>query len=283
MDKKVIKYLSKAPEKKENRVLRFIGSDEGIDRDNEKVMSAGWKLKEYKKNPVVMLNHRHSEMPVAKAVKVWVDTKSKNNPLTFDIEFPEPEVSSIGDTLYKLYSNGYMSATSVGFKPDYDKIVYGDGMKTPRAIFNGQELLELSLVSVPANPRALLSQKGIQDAIEAKVIDQLELDELSLLFDTLFDEEEEDVDKEVDELEDVIDKLEKEIKEDISDDVDDIEQTINEPVYCHECGKNINKDNPDSDYLTKLFDDFCKPKEVDTEDEDISLTDELLNKYFQKE
>ena len=179
-----------------------------------------------------------------------------------------------------------MNATSVGFKPNFDKIVYGDGIKQPRATFNEQELLELSLVSIPANPRALLTQKSMQDAIEAEVIDQLELDELSLLFDTLFDEEfAEDVDKDVDglELTSIMMEAEKELETDILEEEDNPEQTINEPVYCHECGKNINKDNPDSDYLTKLFDDFCKPKEVDTGDEDISLTDELLNKYFQKE
>ena len=35
---KVIKYFSKAPEKKDDRVLRFVGSDESLDRDNEKII-----------------------------------------------------------------------------------------------------------------------------------------------------------------------------------------------------------------------------------------------------
>ena len=271
MDKKekIIKYISKAPEKLEKRVLRFVGSDEGIDRDNEKVMSEGWNLKEYKKNPVVLVNHQHTELPVAKAIKVFIDKKAKNNPLTFDIEFPEPEISSVGDTLYKLYSNGYMSATSVGFKPDYDKIVYGDGMKTPRVIFNGQELLELSLVSVPANPRALLSQKGITDAIEAEVIDQLELDELESWMKELFPEEDKAVvdDKSVDD---------EETKK-------EIEQTINTGL-CYKCGKQIkDQDDSDSSVLDELFEDFGKEKTPNIEDEDKSVVDELLNDYFNGE
>jgi len=331
---KIIKYSTKAPEKKDDRVLRFIGSDESIDRDNERIMSSGWKLANYKKNPVIMLNHRHSDLPVAKAQRVWVSKKNKS--LMFDIKFPEPEISSVGDTLYKLYSNGYMNATSVGFKPNLDKVEYGDGSeKSPRATFNEQELLELSLVSVPANPRALLTQKGIKDAIDNEVIDQVELGELEMLFDELFEPEikaeliEDEDDAVEEELEALIDKIEKDLDE-IQDDEDKIigimddgvdgegikrwkrvildqilinsepftkedlevsildddrstEQTINEPVYCHECGKNINQDNSDGDYLEQLFDDFLKPKEVNKEDEKGSLEEELLNEYFDKE
>jgi len=319
MNKKVIKYLSKAPEKKDDRVLRFVGSDESIDRDNERVLSSGWKLDNYKKNPVVMLNHRHSDVPVAKAQRVWVSKNEKA--LMFDIKFPEPEISSVGDTLYKLYSNGYMNATSVGFQPNYNKIEYGDGIKAPRATFHEQELLELSLVSIPSNPRSLLSIKGIKDAIEAEVVDQLELDELLEYFeptikaDLIDDTDEEDledlIEKAKDELEketleneidaiirDGIDELgfpkwkkikidricighkwftKKDLENETSDDVQDSEQTTNK-VYCHKCGIEI-QDNSDSDYLDKLFDDFLKPK-VNKEDEEISLTDELLNQYF---
>ena len=270
MDKK-IKYFTKAPEKKDKRVLRFIGSDEKLDRDNEIVMSSGWKLAEYKKNPVVMVNHRHMELPVAKTEKVWVSKKNKT--LMFDIKFPEPEISSIGDTLYKLYSNGYMNATSVGFKPNRDKIDWGDGDKTPYATFNEQELLELSLVSVPANPRALIQSKGIKDAIEAEVIDDLELNELDNWIKELFPEDsiEENSTEDTDDLEDDQETQEKS------------EQTTNDIVYCHKCGKDINQDDPDSDYLDELFDGFLNPKGNVKEDEKISLTDELLKEYFDKE
>ena len=285
---KMIKYSTKAPEKKDDRVLRFIGSDESIDRDNERIMSSGWKLKDYKTNPVILLNHQHTGLPVAKAERVWVS--KKNKALMFDVKFPEPEISSIGDTLYKLYSNGYMSATSVGFKPNPDKIEYGDGTKAPRATFNEQELLELSLVSVPANPRALLTHKGIKDALDAEVIDKLELNELEMLFDELFEPEvkadlvDEDIDEQIEEeMEELIDKVQTVLENETPVDELEIEQNDNEIVYCHECGKNINQDNSDSGYLDELFDDFCKPKEVNTENEETSLTDELLKEYFDKE
>lgn len=286
---KVIKYLSKTPEKKNDRVLRFIGSDESIDRDNERILSSGWKLTNYRKNPVILLNHKHSELPVAKAKKVWIDKDKKR--LMFDVQFPEPEVSSVGDTLYKLYSNGFMNATSVGFRPNPEKIKYGEGgKKGPSVTFQEQELLELSLVSVPANPRALLTQKGIQEAIDNDVIDPVELNELEMLFDQLFkeepeievkdvfteeieDEEDVDIDKQ---LEETLKEIQKKLQEEDQQDPQTTEQNINECVNCPHCGKDINQDDSDGDYLEKLFEDFGKQK-ANTEDENEDVVDELLN------
>jgi HK97 family phage prohead protease len=265
MNKKIIKYLSKAPEKKENRVLRFIGSDQSIDRDNERIMVDGWKLTNYRKNPVVLVNHNAFDLPVAKTKKVWIDKEKKQ--LKFDIEFPEPEVSSVGDTLYKLYANGFMNATSVGFAPNPQKITYGDGKKQPRVTFGEQELLEISLVSVPANPRALLSQKGMKDAIDQKVIDELELDELKSWLDSVLDE---DTSVTPEEDQDTDEKL---------------EQTINhvcaccgDELVCVKCkGFDLNKDN--STYLDYFFEDLGESTEIDTksDDEENTYVNELLN------
>ena len=278
MDKH-IKYYSKAPEKKDNRVLRFIGSDETIDRDNERILVDGWKLTNYRKNPVVLVNHNVFELPVAKTKRVWVNKDKRS--LMFDIEFPEPEVSSIGDTLYKLYSGGFMNATSVGFRPNPDKMVFGDGNKQPRVTFGEQDLLEISLVSVPTNPRALLNQKGISDAINKNVIDELELDELKLWLDELLPSE----DTSVKDAEGIVKEIETEIE-------DESEQTTNEDitvghVACECCGdelvcvkcKGYTQDKTDSDYLDYFFEDFGKPVKVDTKSdtEENPYIDELLN------
>src|SRR5210317_1329564 len=189
MDKqKVIKYNSTKAEKVDKRVLRFIGSNEKVDRDNEKIKADGWILTNYKKNPVVLVNHKAAELPVAKTKKVWVEDKK----LMFDIEFPEADISPQGDTLYKLYKNGYMNATSVGFMPNFDKIKYGERKGEPRVTFQEQELLEISLVSVPANPSALLTNKSMEKAIKDEVIDELELKDLENYLKDYFDEPEKD-------------------------------------------------------------------------------------------
>jgi hypothetical protein len=158
-------------------------------------------------------------------------------------------------------------------------------------------LLELSLVSVPANPRALLTQKGIKDAIEDEVVDELELNELQMLLDKLVEPEvkikdvyfdEEYHEKEEEELQKLIIEIEKELKEDLEndslDDDDLIEQTINnDNDLCPHCGKNIKQDDSDISYLDQLLNDFSKPKKVDTEDEKGSFEGKMLNDYFKEE
>jgi len=274
MKDKIIKYLTKTPEKQEDRVLRFIGSDQSIDRDNERVMVEGWDLRSYKKNPVVLANHNPFDFPVAKTKKVWIDKEKKA--LMFDIEFPTPEVSSIGDTLYKLYSNGFMNATSVGFRPDRDKITYGDGNKQPRATFNGQELLEISLVSIPANPRALLTSKGVEDAIELKVIDELELDELKLWLDEVLDNENTSVYESPEE---------NQLIEDNSEQTIDSGNTVHihkcsvcdDELVCVKC-KGFTLDEKDSTYLDYFFEDFDESNEINikSDNEENPYIEELL-------
>ena len=228
MDKK-IKYNSEPAKavKDKKRVLRFIGSNQKIDRDNEVIISEGWKLANYKKNPVVLVNHQHHELPVAKTNRVWVDKEKKQ--LMFDIEFPSADVHPQGDTLFKLYKGGFMNATSVGFLPNMKKAVFAEKKGDPSVTFNEQELLEISLVSVPANPSALITAKSFEKAVKDEVVDELELKDLELWLKDFFEEE----------------KDEKEIEKDKEPqiaDTEDKENTIDintSDKLCDECGVKI--------------------------------------------
>jgi len=208
---KITKFSTQEVKAEEDRTLIFVGSDETVDRDDEVIKLSAWELTAFKSNPVILLNHNSYDLPIAKCTKVW---KSQGK-LKFKVQFPEASVSSLGDSVYKLYKNGYMQATSVGFKPEYKSIVWGDSSKgEPAVTYTNVELLELSLVSIGCNPNALLSSKGITDAIEAKCIDELEAKELvSQLKD--FDEDAlvTKTIKQVDEKDDTIKLLEQKILE----------------------------------------------------------------------
>lgn len=243
MEKK-IKYFTNPVKSVENddRVLRFIGSTEAVDRDDEVIKASGWKLKQYKTNPVVLINHQYHELPVAKTKKVWVD--KENKALMFDIEFPEGSVSSQGDTLYKLYKGGFMNATSVGFRPNPEKMKFAEKKGEPRVTFNEQELLEISLVSVPANPEALLTSKSIKKAIKNEVIDELELTDLSILMQALAkpkdDEDEKILDNEIKDEKTSKKEKEKLISKDVHEtDIKDISINKNEETTCLDCGKKL--------------------------------------------
>jgi len=169
--------------------IEMIGSTASEDRDGESIDVKAWDLKNFKKNPVVLPQHdyRRPAIGKAKSVKV-VDGK-----LVFKIEFPEEGINPEADIYRKLYKSGFMNSSSVGFIPK--EWVDGDGKKSPYRTFTKVELLELSLVSVPSNPTALMSAKSkglVNDAdlksigfeIEEKEVETKQDDPNMLLNDT---------------------------------------------------------------------------------------------------
>lgn len=147
----------------EDEIL-IAGSTEELDRDGEVILADGWDLKNYKKNPVILAGHDYHSPAIAKAVSVKVEDKR----LMFKIKFPPMGDYPLADVYRKLYKGGFMNASSVGFRAQ--EWVDGDGKKTPYRTFTKTELLELSLVTVPANASALTEMRGVQDAVKKGVL-----------------------------------------------------------------------------------------------------------------
>jgi len=150
--------------------LEIVGSTGAIDRDGEVIDPKGWVLKNFKKNPVILPAHDYRQPAIGKAKSV----KLVDGKLVFRVEFPPEGVNPLADVYRKLYKLGFMRASSVGFIPLEWKD--GDPQKGIRRIYTKQELLELSLVSVPANPEALVSEKGVVEAKEKGIITDEELE-----------------------------------------------------------------------------------------------------------
>jgi uncharacterized protein len=164
------------------RIIRFIGSTESPDRSDDIVSVDGWEVENYLKNPVFLWAHDYSVPPIGKCVSLVVD--KQNRRLLFDVYFPTiEELSDINnpsehakmvDMVFKMYKTKLLSATSVGFKSKKykvradqdDKPTYERGL-----LFEGQELLELSAVPVPANPEALAIIRGMGDNSITKSFD----------------------------------------------------------------------------------------------------------------
>lgn len=166
------------------RVLQFTGSTEDEDRRGDVITASGWRLKDYKKNPVFLWAHQYDTPPVGKAVNVWID----NDRLKFHIQFAERDEYEFADTIYKLYKGGYLRATSVGFMPiETEPLEIKDdedgGCCSHQATrYLKQDLLELSACPVPANPNALaeamtkglVTDEVIQEIAAAEVADLTE-------------------------------------------------------------------------------------------------------------
>jgi Escherichia/Staphylococcus phage prohead protease len=152
------------------RTITFVASTEAVDRYGDIIRVAGWKFANYLKNPVFLWGHRSGDPPIGKTIKIWTE----NNPpaLVQEVQFATAEIYPWADTIFKLYKSGYLRATSVGFLPLSDPKPRID-QKTGERLgeeYTDQELLELSAVSVPANPEALgrAVQKGILSEAQAR-------------------------------------------------------------------------------------------------------------------
>ena len=153
-----------------DRRIRFVGSDESLDRDGEIVSLAGWDISNYMKNPVVLYGHNYIGLPIAKTQSIAFDQRAKQ--MVFDIYFPsikdlssDPENPSehalTVDAIYNMAKIGLLNATSVGFRGlDYEPTA--EGRK-----WNKQELMEISIVPIPSNPNAvsMLRSAGVSDVV----------------------------------------------------------------------------------------------------------------------
>lgn len=136
----------------ENREGKITGvaSTEAVDRDGEVIRQAGWDLKNYLKNPVLMLMHNYQEFPVGRVTNIEV----MNGQLTFEAVFSKTLEKAT--EAYNLVQEGILSAFSVGFIPrQYDP--------NDANIITEAELLEISLVPVPANPQAIVLAKSFTE------------------------------------------------------------------------------------------------------------------------
>lgn len=134
----------------ENFIINGIFSTEDEDRHGE-IVYQNWDLKNFKKNPVILNSHNYGDITeiLGKATEITSnkDTKKLEGAIQFAVsQNPKAKIA------FDLYAGGFASAFSVGFMPKEfnDK---GDILKA--------ELLEISLVSVPANAMALAKAKGI--------------------------------------------------------------------------------------------------------------------------
>lgn len=133
----------------DSRQVKFLISTDAVDRDGDVIDPKGWDLTAYKGSPVVLWSHDYTQPPIAKTVHI----ETTKTGLSATAEFPVKGVYPFADTVYELLKGGFLSASSVGFKP----IASEKAVDREKGFnFSKQELLEWSVVPVPANPEALI-------------------------------------------------------------------------------------------------------------------------------
>lgn len=152
------------------REFEFLASDETPDSYGDIVRVEGWDLKRYKRNPIVLYNHK-SDVPVGYSPMC----KTEDKKLMCRVKLADEGTSDFIDTLYKLMKQRIVRAMSVGFRATKDVNIMRDKDGVFLGLeFNGQELLENSIVTIPANPNALSLAKswGAKDATLQRMVEQ---------------------------------------------------------------------------------------------------------------
>jgi len=141
-----------------------VASTNSIDRHGEVVDNNGWELKAFKKNPVILWAHDHSEPAIGVSKKTWVEGTGKKAKLMITPVLHD--VTDKAKAVKQLVEMGIINSLSVGFKP----------LESPDGVtFTKNELLEVSMVNVPANADAMmLAYKSLKRAdIGDEVIEDL--------------------------------------------------------------------------------------------------------------
>lgn len=156
---KTVVFNAEEREVDPDQPLRFVASDETVDRYGDIVRANGWDLRQYKQNPIALFSH-NSEQPVG-TCKVWIDGDKQ---LMSDINIAKAGTAPIVDYVRALLEQRILRAVSVGFLPTAEPNYLRDekNQQITGYEFVAHELLEISLVSVPANPRALAVARSLK-------------------------------------------------------------------------------------------------------------------------
>lgn len=154
MTTKVLAFAGGVTKAVGERQVRVIVSTATPDRYGDIVEIEGIELDNFRRNPVVLFMHDHDE-PIAKCPEIGV----KDGRLEAVVQFPDEGVSKKSDEVYGLIKAGVLNAVSIGFMPlEWSNL--DDKQPWAGRRFIKSDMMEFSIVSVPANAEALVVERG---------------------------------------------------------------------------------------------------------------------------
>jgi HK97 family phage prohead protease len=158
----------------EKRKARFVMSTETRDRDSDIVKTQGIDIDQFMKNPVALWMHK-SDSPVGS----WSDLEKvlSGRPRRLEGDFnalPE-ELDQTADRVARLVDSGIVRTCSIGFMIDWNQVEYeyDEEKRLGTFLMHATELLECSIVSVPANRGALAKSSGDDRRLALEVIEDV--------------------------------------------------------------------------------------------------------------
>ena len=156
----------------EKRTVTFVASDDTKDSAGTVLNQDNWDLTRFNKNGVIGYQHKvygswdATDNPDNVIGKGYAYVEDKK--LMVDITFEPAEINPLAEKIFQKILFGSLRAVSVGFLP-VGQGRFGEGKDSNTYYFAGQELLEVSVVNIPANPNALKkSLEAEQEYLESE-------------------------------------------------------------------------------------------------------------------
>lgn len=130
------------------KTVRFKISDNSPDRMGEVVDQASWDFKSYLKNPIILWGHNPDEPENVLGTAASLETASDGSYTEAELRF-DTDINPKAALVYNQIKAGTINTVSVGFIPH--TMEFEDDIP----VLKDNELLEISVVPIPANPRAI--------------------------------------------------------------------------------------------------------------------------------
>lgn len=151
---------------RDRRRVTAVLSSPAIDRYGEIILPSAFEesLPEFMRNPVLLAGHKHVANDGSPTViGHWVDIRVENNALIGTCQFLEDD--ELAQKWWQRFVQGAVRAFSVGIIVhawEMREMPVGDNEEPQRVrVITSAELVEVSAVSVPANPEALVRQRSL--------------------------------------------------------------------------------------------------------------------------
>ncbi len=136
----------------DSREVDFVASTDAIDSYGE-IVAQNWDLKRFLANPVCLWSHQSYELPIGQAVRCEVVKGQLECTIRFASERANPRAEQVWQSVVEKT----LRAVSVGFYPREIRFERHDDVDV--CVLDDNELREISVVSIPANPEALAKAK----------------------------------------------------------------------------------------------------------------------------
>ena len=138
-------------EPKDDGIWSFTISTPDVDRYGTIIIPSGIEYTAYMNNPVVLINHKSDYLPIGKCLGFFLN--GENLEATIQLDLNDEKACKVNDKI----KGGYVNAVSVGIIPIEQTEQNIDGEKV--TTYPRSELVEFSVVTIPANRDALIKKK----------------------------------------------------------------------------------------------------------------------------